>query len=295
MNSQLKWKYPNAIVKCEWLHDRIKSKNIRVYDCTMYLHYTDEDPSKPYDVESGYEKYKESHIPNAAFLDLQKEFSDNLSSYKFTLPRFNILAESFKEKGIGDPFHIVLYSRNGLQWATRIWWMIYVLGYNNVSILDGGFDEWNRLGYKSESKIKTHEKSNFEMKVKSKVFVDKKRVLNAINNDSCLLLNALTKDLHFGKNKRYGRPGRIPNSLNVPFHELINNETGLLKSPEEAEKIFKQKNITSDLKVINYCGGGIAATLDAFVLLQLGFKNLQIYDNSMSEWAIDKNLPIEKN
>ena len=47
------------------------------------------------------------------------------------------------------------------------------------------------------------------------------------------------------------------------------------------------------LEIINYCGGGIAATLDAFVLHQLGFHKLKIYDNSMSEWAMNEDLPIE--
>jgi thiosulfate/3-mercaptopyruvate sulfurtransferase len=45
--------------------------------------------------------------------------------------------------------------------------------------------------------------------------------------------------------------------------------------------------------VINYCGGGIAASLEAFVLYQLGYKNLTIYDNSLSEWATDNGLPME--
>ena len=52
-------------------------------------------------------------------------------------------------------------------------------------------------------------------------------------------------------------------------------------------------DISPDKRILNYCGGGIAATLDAFILYQLGFKNLEIYDNSMSEWAMDENLPIE--
>ena len=55
------------------------------------------------------------------------------------------LEESFKEKGIGRPYHIILYSRNGLQWATRVWWMSYVLGYTKVSVLDGGFHRWKKL------------------------------------------------------------------------------------------------------------------------------------------------------
>jgi len=33
--------------------------------------------------------------------------------------------------------------------------------------------------------------------------------------------------------------------------------------------------------------------LNAFVLRQLGVENLEIYDNSMSEWAKDNRLPIE--
>ena len=45
--------------------------------------------------------------------------------------------------------------------------------------------------------------------------------------------------------------------------------------------------------MINYCGGGIAATLDAFLLHQLGYENLTVYDDSMSQWATDESLPIE--
>ena len=59
------------------------------------------------------------------------------------------------------------------------------------------------------------------------------------------------------------------------------------------KKVFKNKGITNNLNVLNYCGGGIAASLDAFVLFQLGYDDIEIYDNSMSEWATDENLPIE--
>ena len=40
-------------------------------------------------------------------------------------------------------------------------------------------------------------------------------------------------------------------------------------------------------------GSGIAATLDAFLLHQLGYEDIAVYDNSMSEWATDESLPIE--
>ena len=287
-------KYPEAIVDCNWLYNRLDDDNIRIYDCTTILHYTDDHPDKPYDVESGFESYKISHIPSASFLDLQRELSDNSSKYKFTLLNSDDLAESFKKNGIGEPFHIIYYSRNGMQWSTRLWWMTYYLGYKNISILDGGINEWEKLGMPVEKKERKYNPTEFNLSVNPQIFVDKNYVINSINDSSSILINALTEDLHKGYNPRYGRPGRIPKSINIPFHLLIDNGSYKFKSYNELINEFNQKQVHINQKIINYCGGGISATLNAFVLYQLGFNDIKIYDNSMSEWAKDENLPIEK-
>ena len=155
MNDEIIWKFPNAIVNCEWLAEKINNENIRTYDCTTYLHYRDNDPSLPYVVESGREQYEKSHIPNSSYIDLQSDLSDKDSPYRFTMPDLEILSESFKKIGIGENFHIILYSRNGTQWSARIWWMLRSVGVDNVSILDGGFNEWVRLGLPTSDKILT--------------------------------------------------------------------------------------------------------------------------------------------
>ena len=50
---------------------------------------------------------------------------------------------------------------------------------------------------------------------------------------------------------------------------------------------------TPDRHVVAYCGGGIFATVDLFLLHQLGYPDLTLYDASMGEWARDPELPIE--
>ncbi len=40
-------------------------------------------------------------------------------------------------------------------------------------------------------------------------------------------------------------------------------------------------------------GGGISATVDLFLLHQLGYDDLALYDGSMGEWAKDTDMPIE--
>ena len=294
MKNEIEWKFPNAIVNCQWLAENINNNNIRTYDCTTYLHYRDNDPSLPYVVESGREQYEKSHIPNSSYIDLQSDLSDKDSPYRFTMPNLKILSENFKKVGIGEDFHIVLYSRNGTQWSARIWWMLRSVGVDNVSILDGGFNEWVRLGLPTSDKILTFPKSNFNFKPRNEIFIDKEPVIKALEDKNTKILNSLTEDIHKGQNPRYGRPGRIPNSLNIPFHKLLDPETGKFLRAEELLEIFQKNKIGFENEIINYCGGGIAASLEAFVLYQLGYKNLKIYDNSLSEWAIDENLPMEK-
>ena len=287
------WTIPEAIIDCNWLKDRCDRQDIRVYDCTSYLHYTDEHPSQPYDVVSGFDNYRTSHIPNAAFLDLQQSLSDNDSPYRFTIPALQDLADRFKKQGVGDPFHIILYSANGMQWATRIWWMLYAVGYEKVSILNGGFAAWQQAGLPTQDSITTWSPAKFEAQIRPNIFVGKQRVLEAIADQKTVLLNALTRDLHLGESARYGRPGRIPTSINIPFSNFMKNGLDYIRPASEAQQILAEYGLTPNTDIVNYCGGGIAATLNAFVMLQLGFSDLQIYDNSMSEWAMDHSLAIE--
>ena len=293
VKTEIEWKYPEALVTCKWLKENLADKKVRIYDCTTFLHYTDEHPSKPYDVESGYKDYLEKHIPGASFLDLQNQISNTESQFKFTLPDVEILSSSFGKLGIGDPYHIILYSTNGLQWATRVWWMIYMLGYKNVSVLNGGLREWKRNDYDLESGENIYSETVFSKSKHQSFFVGKEQTLDAMNDNSCFLINALTSDIHNGESTRYGRPGRIPSSINIPFSDLMDINTHMLKSPKEALSVFAKYNITKESEILNYCGGGIAATLNAFVLYQLGFQKLKVYDNSLSEWAMDNSLPME--
>ena len=294
MTKKYRWKNPNAVVSCDWLNNNLNNPNIRTFDCTTYLHYRDNDPTLPYIVESGREKYENIHITNSNFMDLHLDLSDQTSPYRFTLPKLEILAEKFKRLGVGDDLHIVLYSRNGAQWSARLWWMLRSVGIDNVSILDGGFNEWEKSGLPTSQKILTYPPADFVFTPRENIFVNKQVVIDAIDNPDTIILNSLTADIHKGQNPRYGRPGRIPKSKNIPFHELLDSKTGRFKPIEELTKIFEINKITKDKNIVNYCGGGIAASLEAFVLYQLGFENILIYDNSLHEWAaIDQTLPME--
>ena len=50
------------------------------------------------------------------------------------MPPLEELARRFAAKGIGSGMRVVLYSRKATQWATRIWWMLRSIGFDNAAI-----------------------------------------------------------------------------------------------------------------------------------------------------------------
>ena len=74
---------------------------------------------------------------------------------------------------------------------------------------------------------------------------------------------------------------------------LLDPNTKAYRPLPDLERIFAEAGALDAEKVVIYCGGGIAATSDAFTLTRLGKDDVTIYDASMSEWANDPSLPME--
>ena len=79
----------------------------------------------------------------------------------------------------------------------------------------------------------------------------------------------------------------------MPSGELTDPETGLYRPAEELGLLFAQAGAARTQRVVTYCGGGITASNDAFVLAMLGYENVAVYDASLSEYAADPSLPLE--
>jgi thiosulfate/3-mercaptopyruvate sulfurtransferase len=284
--------FPEAIVSTAWLADNLSDPSLRIFDCTTYLHY-ETGTGRPYKVVSGRADYDTSHIPGSAFIDLQGDLSDGASPYRFTMLEPRELAERFGRLGISDGVRVILYSRENIQWSTRVWWMLRAIGFDDAAILDGGWTKWTLEHRPVSADPVTYPPGRITAHPRLDLFVGRDTVLSAIGDTAVCTINALAPDLHSGENSRYGRPGRIPGSVNVPARELLDPETLAFPSAERAQAAFAAVGADPSKRSVVYCGGGIAATLDAFLLHQLGHENVTVYDNSMSEWATDKTLPIE--
>ena len=284
----------NGLVTTAELADQLDQPKLRLFDCTTYLEPAPDGSGVPYLAVPGRHTFEAGHIPGADFLDLQGEFSDQTTELHFMMPATAQLEAAFGRNGVAADSRVVLYSIGTPMWATRFWWMLQSLGFE-ASVLDGGFDKWKAEGRAVETgPAKGYAPATFIAKPRPGYFVGKHDVLAARDERNTVVVNALGPQFHKGlEPSRYGRAGRIPGSCNVSAATLLDPTTKAFVPLAEAEAKFTAQGIAKDRRVVAYCGGGISATVDLFLLHQIGYDNLTLYDGSMGEWARDAALPIE--
>jgi thiosulfate/3-mercaptopyruvate sulfurtransferase len=273
------------------LQARLGEPGLRVFDCTTHLV---PDPQTTYQVVPGRADFEKSHIPGAQFVDVQGDVSDSAHRFRFMLPSAEAFAAAMSRFGVGDGTQVVLYSTANPWWATRVWWLLRVFGFDHAAVLDGGWQKWRRDGRPVETgPAKPRPAGNFVAREPRPLMVGREAVLQAVGDGAVCTLNALSPEQHAGTGgSSYGRPGRIKGSVNLPAAHLIDPATNEFLPAAELRRRFAAVS-AFDKEVIAYCGGGIAASADAFALVMLGHPNVRLYDASMSEWAIDPSLPME--
>ena len=284
---------PQHLVETAWLAEHLGDPGLRVLECTVFLQPADVPGGVR--VESGRTKWSEGHIPGAGFIDLQDELSDRTSTLRFMMPPAAQFAEAMGRAGVGPGVQVVLYDRNYTMWATRIWWMLRAFGFDDAAVLNGGFRKWSLEGRPVATDAGTRPARTFTPRPRPALMTDKTGVLGALAGSGACVLNALSEEQHRGTGgNTYGRPGRIAGSVNVAARDLVDPKTHAYLPADVLRAKFQAVGALDAKRVVTYCGGGIAASSDAFVLTLLGRDDVAIYDASMSEWANDPTLPMER-
>jgi thiosulfate/3-mercaptopyruvate sulfurtransferase len=178
-------------------------------------------------------------------------------------------------------------------WATRVWWMLRAFGFDRAQVMNGGWEKWTAEGRPSCAVPCAYPRATFVARPRPGLIVTKAEVRRAIGDPGTVTINALTQKQHTGEGVHYGRPGRIAGSVCVPSVTLLERGTTSYRAADELRAAFQAASATPDRRVITYCGAGIAASNDAFVLAMLGHERVALYDGSLSEWVADPEAPME--
>ncbi len=280
------------LVDTTWLAGHLQDDDLVILHCTVFLKpHADGTPG--FVAESGLGAWAEGHIPRSAHIDLAADLSDPDSRLRFMLPaaaRFEAAMEAF---GVGDQSTVVLYDTTLNMWAARIWWMLRSFGFDRAAVLDGGWKAWVAAGHPvSTEPASAPGPARFTATPRTGLFTDQDEVL-AVSGGAGCLIDALGESQYRGEATTYGRAGHIPGATNVPAMALVDPDTHRYRPIDELRPRFAELAGDPDERVVTYCGGGIAASSDAFILHRLGYRNVGVYDASLQEWATNPTLPLE--
>jgi thiosulfate/3-mercaptopyruvate sulfurtransferase len=275
-----------TLVSAAWLEQHLDDPDLVVLDCTVLI---EPDGSGGLRSVNGKASYESGHIPSAGFADLLGDLSDGGSPLDFAMPSPEQFAAAMEKLGVDDNSRVVLYDANGSVWAARVWWMLRWIGFDRAALLDGGLNAWKTDGRALSTEPAGRPAGQLTVNLRPELIADRDEVLASIDDDSVTLIDALPPAHYRGETTMYERPGHIPGAVNIPVFSAL-DETGHYRSLDELATIFGGER---EGRSITYCGGGIAASSNAFVMTRLGFTDVAIYAASLQEWTADPDNPMQ--
>jgi thiosulfate/3-mercaptopyruvate sulfurtransferase len=255
----------DVLIEADELLKKFNNKNIRIFDASI----TDD-------------VYLQKHIPGAAYFDHER-FSDPASPYTGTILPETRLAEQIGKAGISIDTEVVVYACGMLPYAIRAWWVLRYAGHENVRVLNGGLSAWEKAGGNIEQVTRQYEPTIFEGHFIPGMFASKEEILASMEDGDVVTVDVLPLESY--------ESSHIVGSICLPCMDLMQGLDYLLPDDQLAARLSE---VSKHKRIITYCGGGIAAAINAAAHLLTGHENVAVYDGSLYEW-LGEGLPTNGN
>jgi thiosulfate/3-mercaptopyruvate sulfurtransferase len=266
----------DVLVDAGWIADRLGDAGVRVVE-------VDVSPAN----------YNQGHIPGAVLWNAYTDLRD--ADYR-PIPRTDF-ERVISRSGIRSDSTVVFYGYG----AFLGFWLMKAYGHQDVRMLNGSRDEWEKHGGEWSSDVPDPQATSYELPAEDKDLLASRAEVEAAISDPATLVLDVRSNAEFrgeqfwpsGATEGAGRAGHVPSAVHVPI-DLVVDEAGAIKGTDDLRRLYVAAGISPDRRVITYCTIGNRASLAWFVLKYLlGYPNVTVYQGSYVEWGKLPNSPIE--
>lgn len=245
--------------------------------------------------------YTKGHISGAIHVDtssIESELMWNISEPE-------VVQKGMLDLGLTKDKTVILYGTD-IAAVSRVAYAYLWAGVENVKVLNGGLEAWEKAGYETETTIeKATSAKDFGTTVPAhpEYWMSIDQVQEKLNSDSNFrLVSIRSKEEFDGKTSGYtyidragepkgavwGHAGSDPYSMEDYIHE-----DGTVITSTEMEKLWSDSDISKNNKLSFYCGTGWRASVPWLIGYDAGWEGMTVFDGGWNEWQMDSNLPVQ--
>ena len=246
---------------------------------------------------AGEASFHEAHIPGALYVHLDRDLSDNsghgVNGGRHPLPSREKFATWLGSIGFNNTMQAVVYDRQGVNYAGRLWWMLKWLGHENVAVLDGGLQAWQASEAMTTQVTPPRAPGYFKLGVEKAQLVMTTAVEQQLGRPTQTMVDARGAPRFRGEVEPLDPiAGHIPGALNRPFAQNIDADgkfkpAAVLKA--EFEALLAGRSAAT---VVHHCGSGVSAVPNVIAMEIAGLGRSALYAGSWSEWCADASRPF---
>jgi thiosulfate/3-mercaptopyruvate sulfurtransferase len=248
------------------------------------------------DTDAGERRYRESHLPGAHYLHLDRDLSSAKTGRngRHPLPDRAAFARTVGALGVTPQVQVICYDAQGGVYAARLWWMLRWLGHAAVAVLDGGVQAWQRAGGAlTDAMSAAPGGAPYPERPSLAASIDAAGV--GARAPLAMLLDARSAERFRGEVEPIDPvSGHIPGAFNR-FHKANLDESGGFKPRAVLRDEFGALlGGRAPGDVIHSCGSGVTACHNLLAMEHAGLAGSLLYPGSWSEWSSDPVRPIAR-